>query len=234
MRTAVHFGLMVLCLRAAIAQLPPNAVPAKPDVAEILEKVIETYKNVSQYEIESTVSLRNQKTGQFELGVSRIAFKSPDKYRVQMEGAPLNQDRDPSDPVVDEGIAVYDGANLRAYNPKSNEYRVYVAPHLPRDSSPEAVDLYMGIGMYRRPDGFPFLARAQFLREDRATTESGSVDCFVIGDRESALWIDKRTYHVLRMDGDGVSQVFKVIKLDEPVSDDLFKFVPPLGSKKLN
>jgi len=47
------------------------------------------------------------------------------------------------------------------------------------------------------------------------------------------LWIDKKTFHVLRIEGSGASEVFSTVKLNEPLSDDLFKFEPPAGARKL-
>jgi outer membrane lipoprotein-sorting protein len=231
MRTAIRFGLLVVFSYAAFAQ-------TQPDAAEILKKVSETYKDVSQYEVESTVTIHDPSSGRDLSGSTRIAFKGPDKYREEAKGSLLTLIADPSKPVVDEAITVYDGSKMWVYVPKSNEYRVYAVPKLPRDSRPEDADLFMGIGPYRH--AVEAFAPGHFLREERIAS-GGTADCFVIeatGPGAGALlWIDKNNYHVLRVDsaaeGYGSSQVFKTVKLNEPLSDDLFKFVPPPGATKL-
>jgi outer membrane lipoprotein-sorting protein len=233
MRTAIQLMLFAFFLHVAVAQTQPNA-------ADILKKVEETYRDVSQYELESTITLRDPTTGKDVSGLMRVSFKAPDKYRTEMKGAAFALGRDASEPVIDELVSVYDGSNLWAYNPKANDYRVFIVPDLPRDARPEDADLYEGIGMYRH--AVEALGKAQFLREDRMAVGSGTADCFVIesaGPGGAILWIDKNTYHVLRMDGKGESRdsgssmVFKVVKLNEPISDDLFKFVPPPGARQL-
>ena len=48
-----------------------------------------------------------------------------------------------------------------------------------------------------------------------------------------AWWVDKRTFYVLRLEHPGGTTTFQTVKMNEPLSDDLFKFVPPEGSRKL-
>ncbi len=98
--------------------------------------------------------------------------------------------------MPDELLTVYDGTNLWAYNPKSNEYRVYVVPNLPRDSRPEDTDLYMGIGPYRHATevwGSPKL-----LSEEKISFAGGTAECFVLqavqGSESMKLWIDKHNF----------------------------------------
>jgi outer membrane lipoprotein-sorting protein len=173
--------------------------------------------------------------GLFSLCV--YAQSVPDARQISRtrERGLLSLNRGPGDPVIEEVISIYDGSNLWAYNTKTNEYRVYVVPNLPRDSRPEDADLYEGIAIWRHAD--EVFAGSKLLRQESIAIAGGSVECFVIqATHESdttTLWIDKSKFHVLRMEGAGSSEVFSTVKLDEPLSDDLFKFKPPASAKKL-
>jgi outer membrane lipoprotein-sorting protein len=215
----------------------------QPDPIEILKEVTETYKNVAQYELESTTTFRNADTGQETSGSMRFVYRSPDKYTEEMKGSPLAALAaligQRSDSVIDEIVTVYDGSNLWAFNPKANEYRVYAVPNLPRDSRPEDADLYMGIGSYRHAS--QVFGNSKFVREDRVDAGGGPADCYVLetASTQQLLWVDKKSHHVLRVDSSApeigsVSMVFKTVRLDEPLSDDTFKFKPPPNARKLN
>jgi len=149
-----------------------------PDAAEILRKVGETYKDAKQYEIEADFTLENPETKQTSRSHLRFAFRAPDKYRAEAKGGLLNLDRQPGDPVIEELLTVYDGANLWVYNPKSNEYRVYVVPQLPRDSRPEDIDRLLGIGVYHR--AAELWAAPTFLREESIAVGRETTDCLVV------------------------------------------------------
>lgn len=219
--------LLVSLSFAATAQRPLDGV-------EILKKVEETYKNVKQYEIETDITFQDPDTKENVSSHLRVAFRTPDKYREEARGGILSLNRTPGDP--EEALMVYDGSNLWAYNPKSNEYRDYVVPHLPRDSRPEDMDLYTGIGIYRH--AVQLWGTPKLLKEESIAAAGGTVDCFVVqavyGADLATVWIAKDTFHVLRVEGPDFSQVFRTVKLDEPLSDDFFKFEPPPGAKKLN
>jgi hypothetical protein len=45
-------------------------------------------------------------------------------------------------------------------------------------------------------------------------------------------WVDKKNSRILREDHAGSSAVFTTIQLNDPVSDDLFKFTPPMARRK--
>jgi outer membrane lipoprotein-sorting protein len=230
MRTALAGAFLVLFSLTVSAQ-------AQPDAAEILKKVGETCKDVKQYEIEADMNLPDPETKKNLSGYLRLVFRTPDRYRTEMKGSFLNIGVQPDEGIPEEMLDVYDGSNLWVYVPKTNEYRVYVTPDLPRDGSPEATDLYMGIGLYRHAGEFG--GQPKFLREERIAAGGGTADCFVIerplqGTASMTLWIDKHNFNVLRVDGSDASEVFRTVKLDEPLSDDLFKFEPPPGAKKLD
>lgn len=227
--------LLELCLPLAHA-----LAQTQPDATEILKQVNEAYKNVAQYELENTTTFRNSNTGQETSGSMRFVYRSPDKYREEMKGNPLAALRgQSSEPVIEEAMTVYDGSNLWAFNPKANEYRVYIVPNLPRDSRPADADLYMGIGPYRHAS--EVYSNSKFVRDDTLATGGALAECYVIEatSTQQLLWIDKKSHHILRVDSSArgigtVSIVFKTVRLDEPLSDELFKFKPPPNARKLN
>ena len=228
MRTAIPLGLLLLAGSPGVGQ-------TQPDATEILSKVAAVYKDVSQYELDVTVTFRDAKTGQESPGSMRVAYRAPDKYRVDMKGAAMNLGGNASDPLLEEIVSVYDGSYLWVYNPKLNEYRQYTVPHLPRDTRPVDTDLYAGIGPYRHAP--EFWSDARFLREESTTTGGSNTDCFVLESgspgQTTTIWIGKNDYHVVRLSDDGFSAVFTTIKLDQPIAEDLFRFVPPRGARKL-
>ena len=232
MRAVIQAGLFALFLGEAFAQI-------QPDVAEILKKVTESYRDVSQYEVVTSVTFKDPTTKQITSRDMRFVFKAPDKYLEEVTGSDLAKETTPGDPIVDEVSTVYDGSRLWVYMPKLNKYRVYDAPNLPRDTAPEAADLYAGIGMYRH--AAEIFDKARFIREESVVMQGSTRVCFVLagGDQLASgamLWIDKSNYHILRMgDQDGsADMVFKTVNLNASLPDDLFKFEPPTGARKLD
>jgi outer membrane lipoprotein-sorting protein len=228
MRVEVFF----LSLGVGFAQM-------QPDAAEILKKVTETYKDVSQYDLESTVTFHDPISGRDLSGSVRIAFKAPDKYREEAKGAILTLNADASEPRTDESVTVYDGAKMWVYMPKPNAYRVYTVPNIPRDSRPEDADIFVGIGPYRHAS--EVFVPSRFVREEQITAGGGKTDCFVIEvtghGGTTVLWVDQKTYYVVRADGAAegyrASSVFTVT-LNGQLPDDIFRFVPPAGARKLD
>ena len=68
MRTAMRIGLVVFFLGAAFAQ-------TQPDAAEILKRVTDAYRDASQYDLESVVTLHDPVSGRDLSGSMRIAFR---------------------------------------------------------------------------------------------------------------------------------------------------------------
>jgi outer membrane lipoprotein-sorting protein len=201
-----------------------------PKVAEILENVSKTY-SATQYEFVAEASGRGT-TGQM-----RLAFKPPNRYR--MEGVGLFGD----DPGFDEMILVHDGAALWFYLPKSNQYGSFPASELTEDAPgdrgdlrPEAIDHFMR-GRYQSASDV--INGANFLREEEIEIGGAKFACYVVSisvkgsSGAYTWWVEKRSYRVLREDHAGSTAVYTTIKLGEPLSDSLFKFEPPPGSKRL-
>ena len=232
MRPPILLGLFALVLRAALAQ-------TQPDVAEILKKVSETYKAASQYEFVVDATVHEARTGRDVTSHMRFAFKAPDRYRVEgsMTGMSVG------DLGLGEGIIVHDGSAVWFYLPTSNQYGSFPASGLTADApgdlgdlNPQAMD-YVMMWRYRGATGFA--DRAKFLREDTIEIAGTRVACYVVTvspeQRGSAYtwWVDEKRYRILREDNARSSSVFSGIKLDEPLTDELFKFVLPPGARKI-
>jgi len=212
----------VLVVRGAFAQ-------AQPDVAEVLKKVSETYKGVSEYELVAEATMTEGGTS--TRAHMRVAFRAPDRYRMEATIPGL----EPTDSRLDEAVTIHDGSALWFYLPKSNQYGSIPADELAADPegsahTPEATDEVM-MGLYRRAadlaDG------AKLLREEAIDVAGVAVPCYVASVMDRTWWVDKKTNRVVREDRGGSSTVFTLIRLGEPLPDSLFKFVPPPGARKV-
>jgi len=128
------------------------------------------------------------------------------------------------------------------YEPGSNECCTVPASELTAnapgdlgDASPAAMDQFM-TWRYRGATGFA--EGAKFLRDEAIEFGGAKVDCYVVtvsqkkGENTYTWWVDKLHSRILREDSAKSSSVFTTIKLNEPLSDDLFKFEPPPGARK--
>jgi outer membrane lipoprotein-sorting protein len=229
MRLAIRFALFSLVLRAAVAQTQPNA-------AEILKKVSETYEAVSQYEIVTEATGRGADATS---GHMLLAFRPPNRYR--MEGAISGLTGDAA--AFGEPVVICDGSVVWFYLRKSNQYASFPLRELTHDAPgdlgdlrPEAVDQFVMV-RYRRASAF--IEGAKVLREEAIDLAGTKVDCYVIAVPEkgefpaSTWWVDKQGYRILREDDAESSTVFTTVKFNEALPDDLFKFTPPPGARKL-
>lgn len=224
MRPAILLGLSAFVVHGAHAQAPP-------EVADILKQVGETYQGVTQYELVSDVTTTDPKTGNHVAVHMRVALRAPDRYRF--EGAfPGTVDDNSS-----RGVNIfYDGATITFHDPKLNKYATYPASvlgdALPDDMEPDGVDFYV-MERFRKaadPSNTP-----RFLREETIEIGSVKIACNVVSMKRGPAytwWVDKKSNRVVREDRDNVSTVYTAIKLNEPLADSLFKFVPPPGARK--
>jgi|SRR5579872_7591908 len=94
--------------------------------------------------------------------------------------------------------------------------------------------------MWRYRGAADHTSEARLLREEALEIAGVKVACYVMTvspeSRGSAYtwWIDKKSYRILREDSANSSAVFTVIKFDEPIDGDLFKFTPPAGAQKMD
>ena len=147
------------------------------------------------------------------------------------------------DPDFGETVNVHDGSTLWFYFPKSNQYASIPANVLTADSPgdsgdlrPEAMDQFM---MWRYRGAAALTGGSKFLREDAIEVAGAKVACYVVTvspERPGSAytwWVDKKRYRILREDHAGSSVVFTLIKLDEPLPDELFQFKPPSGAREI-
>ena len=97
----------------------------------------------------------------------------------------------------------------------------------------------VAIGRFRGAADLP----GTFLREEALEINGTKADCYVVsaqvtipaeGTSLHTWWIEKKSNHIVREDDEGSSVVFTTIKLNEPPPNDLFKFVPPPGARKVD
>ena len=221
-----------------LAVLTAGFAAAQPDVSEILKNVNDLYKGAKQYEF--TVEAGFNQGGAPVIVRTFIAFKAPNRYR--MDGAFPGFAID----IPDFGpmVIVHDGSAIWFYSHKENQYGSIPASAVADDGSlvdvlgelrPEIMD-HLIVGRYRGDFNF---AERKFLREEAIDYAGSKTDCYVVsvaqrkGGFAYTWWVDKKDYRILREDDAGASAVFTSIKINQPVSDDLFKFVPPPGAQEL-
>ena len=166
-----------------------------------------------------------------------MAFSASNKYRMEgklPELAEFGQG--------DEMLIVYDGSFLWFYIPKSNQYGSVPAGNLRADDPGDSGDMRPEF-VREVTNAFSRLAEsskdAKLLREDALQIEGNKAACYVVSftDKENrgsvTVWIDEKNFHLLRLETPEGTATYSVDKLDEPLSDDLFKFTPPAGAKKI-
>ena len=165
MRPAILLGFCAAFSYAAFGQ-------QEADVAGILKKVAETHGVTKEYVLEADAS------GRGSSGHMRLAFKAPNRYR--MEGVGLFGD----DPVFAEAVILDDGSAVWFYLPKSNQYTSFPASQLTDDAPgdladlrPEAVDYFM---MSRYRGAGDYTNGAKLLREVALEISGTKVNCFVL------------------------------------------------------
>jgi outer membrane lipoprotein-sorting protein len=230
-------GLRILL---GVSALCGNALAqTAPDLTSILENVGDTYSAAQKYEMESSIEIQLPNNGGTKTYAIHMWLSGPEKYRIQTSGdvcpPTLNSDCPPG---IHELLMVYRLGTEWAYSPATNEYRQHQAPNLQRDTRPEDVDLYFGVGIFRHaPQAF---TTGRLLREDRITINGQSIDCQVVEVRMASsattLWIDKNTHFVRRMEsgaeGYSAKVDYRLVRINEPLADDLFDFKPPSGARK--
>ena len=141
-----------------------------------------------------------------------------------------------------EATVVYDRRTLWFYLPKSNQYASIPAAEITADAPGDLGDLRPGaldhFLMWRYRNAAEFAKTAKFLREESIDIKGAKIDCLVLtvapsGKLEYTWWVEKQTYRIVREDDAGNSAVFTSIRLNEPIPDELFKFEPPAGAKRI-
>lgn len=218
MRSKIYLRVSGFLFCSVLAQVQPG-------VAEILQKVSRTYKGASSFELAADVT--PLKVEKHQVGHVLFAFQSPGRYRLEMV--------DGGDAKSTKVIVVHDGSTLWMYSSATGEY--VSNPSAPRESGLEPQDPFL---MWRFRGAGDFVDGAKLLREETIEAGGAKVDCYVVtlspvkdGAKSTyTWWVDKQRSLVVRDDGADSSSVYTMIKLAEPLADDLFRFDPPPGSRK--
>lgn len=202
-----------------------------PDVRQILKKVAETYTSAKDYELVEEMT--------DDKGVVtrvRDVFKAPDRYRMEAAGPGFDFLLDSN--AVGESVVVFDGSGAWFYLPESKQYFFMPVELMVgndrEDLRPEATDQYT-MWHFRRAEDL--IGKAKFLREEMAEFAGAKVNCYVLSVSDlgsDTWWIDTKGYRVVRQAYKGTTTVFTTIRLNEPLSDELFQFTPPPGAKKID
>ncbi len=201
---------------------------ARPDAADILKRVGELYKNASEYELILDITEHDGRTDKDSRDHALFAFKPPNRYRMESTDAD------------GKAVGVFDGVNLWMYRSQENLYTSVpgnqLTPDAPGDlgdASPEFMDATTKQGFIKLIES---ATESKVLREESIPLEGSGVECYVIeitGPKGTETWwTDKARYRILRQDSANRSVVFTTVKINEPLSEDLFKFEPPPGAKK--
>jgi hypothetical protein len=81
---------------------------------------------------------------------------------------------------------------------------------------------------------------ARVLREEAVRLAGAIVDCWVVSlpQRKNGTaytwWVDKQLGRIVHEDDAGSSTRFTTIQLSGALPDDLFRFAPPAGARKLD
>jgi outer membrane lipoprotein-sorting protein len=206
-----------------------------PGIDDVLKKVTNTYHDVTEYELVRVV----RSSGPVNSAETHIAFRAPDKYRVELKADKvLAAPRSPL--ATNDVFDIFDGLTMWEYRPALHIYSKFLN-RPPKDMSPDEVDRNVGIGVFRNfadthksSGGAP----ARVLRETRFTLNGRTCDCVVVEapSPEGVLtyWVDQQSWQVLRVQMASrfanADMLFPVIKLNEPQPEKLFHFKPPPGA----
>jgi outer membrane lipoprotein-sorting protein len=229
MGLTIRFGLPLLLCGFALAQ-------SQPDVKGILEKVSDTYKAASEYEIVMDMIRTNSGTGKQQATRQLVAVKVPDRYRVE------SPDRTDQDGKSLKGLLiVFDGTTLWFYDPGSNRYNSFPATAIGTDLPDELEVSGVDYGtMSRFREASKNAVAASFLRAEEIAIGGAKVGCYIVslrqGNRQFIWWVDRTNGHVVREDtqdeGDNISTTFTRVTLRGPLPSGLFAFAPPAGAQK--
>ncbi|HEY3132748.1 MAG TPA: redoxin domain-containing protein [Acidobacteriota bacterium] len=224
---------------------------AASDAVQLLKRVSETYRNLKSCHFEGVTKVRTQSSSVQHLLETPfvVAAVKPSLLRVETKNS------------LTAMLIVSDGETTWNYMPRIHEYtRVTGAPAagLASDgtTASDLSTLPNPIAQYERLTDRS--AAARVLREDRIEVGGRSVDCIVVelapasGNTTGVetlprmLWIDKFRYLVLRdeetfrirrpytpLTEKMQTTVFGVARVNEPVPDSLFKFVPPAEAREV-
>ena len=217
---------------------------------EILKRVSETYSNLSTYyfDISFMTEIASPSMNQSMNVPVVLAAEKPDKMRLETKSELMDM------------LIISDGTNKWMSMPMMKEYfRVPADEKLPGknhtlETATEGVDELLDLAKK--------VKETKILREEFVPYGNSSVECYVLsaefqstpgsdkltglGDEAGPVtfWIDKNQYSVMKvvipmsmkgqMMGMKITLSFNTIKLNSPLSNNLFVFTPPPGSKEVS
>jgi outer membrane lipoprotein-sorting protein len=212
-------GVCAFCVGVSTA-----SAQIRPSVTEIVKNVGDTWGTASQYEYEATVTQAIAGSNDKMVSEVHAFYRAPDKYRYEMTTTQIGRQ------TINFGklITVDDGSRLWDYNTPNKRYSVHVHSAAPTASRtrPDSYIIATYLGFEHQ------FETAKLLREERIATPAGDADCFVLeDDLHKMAWIAKSDFHIVRfVNPQGYEEVFKVIKFNERIPDEVFKFEPPAGA----
>ena len=220
----MRYSCLMFCCACLSAQSGPNP-------QDLLRKVADTYKQSKSYQFEG-VMRQNDKE---ETPVASAAVR-PDMKRVENHG--LRRDAT---------LRVFDGQTVWDYRFASNEFTKQPQASYKRSETDVARD---PVERYEKLDVVG--GQVRYLREEPLEIRGAKVDCYVVEEIPGPLgsttyWIDKARYIVLREStvfnvrnpntGQAIHPTdvvtWNVSRINEPVPDALFRFVPPDGATEV-
>jgi outer membrane lipoprotein-sorting protein len=224
--------VLTLTLSSLWAQAPPSA-------ADVVRAVGETYADIAQIEFSMTLTRRSvvqaQVTKESTMSM-KISAKLPNKLRWELGDSVTGSDLGPA-------LTVFDGKDTSTYFSKLNQYSV--------EPGTQFDDLKAVYAQYLPSYGIKLKQEAKFLREETIEVNGKTIDCYVIEMQEDVdpglypqwwtWWVDKSRHIVFRADrrrvgptgSDEASMTYQDVKINEPISNDVFAFTIPPGATKI-
>ena len=234
-----------LCgLVCAQAPIPPVHARTQDDARKLLQQTGDTYRNMKSYYAEGTLLVQSlhEPTRLGDIDWNQLLIEAevkPNKFRIEIRDARLGSTR------------VTDGLTFWHYRQQTNQYTKKPA------AGESAADFPTG-SEYKRIDAG--VASARVLREESLPVNGGDVTCYVVElivegqppadtiREPRLLWIGKANHLVLKdvsrstlgaskRAGERATltrvKVVNVVKVNQPLPDALFMFVPPEGAREV-
>jgi outer membrane lipoprotein-sorting protein len=239
--------------------LLPTMAYAQPSAAEVLQRVKAAYGGARQFQFASRVIER--RSGSETTGLDEIAVDSRGRLWFKAEGPAAVQWSGGAEATA--VIVVADGRAVWVYLEGRKEYKKADGAPDPKnaDSDDDSIDNPRSIArkimdsLFVRYEMFQNMAsQAKLVREETCTANGARSTCYVLEINAKSLnpdvvtgtytlWVDKQRYLVLRDDFRQVANgrvayansiLFDVAKVDAPIADKLFSFVPQQGAKEVD
>lgn len=230
-----------------------QALPNQDAAKDLLERVAQTYKSLTTYHFEGTVTSEMRSLGaqaKIEAPFVIAAIK-PDRMRVEIKSQAMGM----------ESVSIASGRTTWEYLPQHRQYtkkesRTY-------DENELYIRMWavaLGVRLPQFEHVTERLKEAKILREESVEVSGSSRHCYVIEAEYNSsgpqlgiessyrtFWVERDRYTVLKevatdkikpgaLGGATESTyltTFTIAKLNEPLPDALFIFTPPEGAKEV-